>query len=148
MGRKVGNEGVPEFHAQTLPAGTAPREQTFEPKNDLNVAAADAANDRLTDPLQWAGSTSGDLHKGIGKPMQGMTSTELRHDGQHGRKHEKLGLTRYGMQDSVPGGGDLGQVNPRDDDSQRALDKDVGGVNGPRGNKGEKVAEDQPPESA
>ena len=37
------------------------------------------------------GVTSGDVHDGIGKPGSGMTSAEMRHDGQHGRRKQGLG---------------------------------------------------------
>lgn len=38
MGTQVGNEGVPTFQAETLPAGTAPNGNTFKP-NPLSAGA-------------------------------------------------------------------------------------------------------------
>ncbi|KAI5117283.1 hypothetical protein M0805_005608 [Coniferiporia weirii] len=48
------------------------------------------ASDTLT------GTTSADVHTGYGHPGQGQTSSELRHDGQHGRKKQELGADQYG----------------------------------------------------
>lgn len=35
----VGNDAKPEFSAQTLPAGTAPADRTFQPQNDAEIPA-------------------------------------------------------------------------------------------------------------
>ncbi|GAB7348808.1 hypothetical protein MBLNU459_g7525t2 [Dothideomycetes sp. NU459] len=32
-GKMVGNDAAPEFHVETLPAGTAPPDRTFKPNN-------------------------------------------------------------------------------------------------------------------
>ncbi|KAJ7129658.1 hypothetical protein C8R44DRAFT_84466 [Mycena epipterygia] len=42
------------------------------------------------------GATSRDVSESTGQPGTGMSSKELRHDGQPGRKREKLGLDQYG----------------------------------------------------
>lgn len=61
-----------------------------------------------------SGATSGDLHAGMGKPMQGMTSEELRHDGQQGRKRQTLGLAKHGA-----------GVDERVDERQRGVEREV-----------------------
>ncbi|GJC85536.1 hypothetical protein ColLi_08374 [Colletotrichum liriopes] len=66
-GTKVGNDAYPEFHAQAYPAGTAPKENTFQPNvqetpgQALNPEARTytAAND-------FPGATSADVHAGLG----------------------------------------------------------------------------------
>lgn len=47
------------------------------------------------------GATSGDMNRGLGRPIQGQSSTELRHDGKNGRKKGAPGLegVRSSMQD-------------------------------------------------
>lgn len=43
------------------------------------------------------GATSKDLHGGIGVPASGMTSSEMHHNGQGGRKREGFGVeARHG----------------------------------------------------
>ncbi|MCJ1425241.1 hypothetical protein MMC29_003129 [Sticta canariensis] len=90
----VGNDAVPTFNAQTLPPGTAPADRTFEPEPRTEVpsqasVSADADDDApLTSASDTLGGvTSADVHTGLGKPLQGQTSTELRHEGQHHRKN-------------------------------------------------------------
>ncbi|KAK6208515.1 hypothetical protein QIS74_12033 [Colletotrichum tabaci] len=96
-GTKVGNDAYPEFHAQAYPAGTAPRENTFQPNAQetpgqaLNPEATTytAAND-------FPGVTSADVHTGLGKPVQGQTSAEL-HGANLGRRdRESAGLEGVG----------------------------------------------------
>lgn len=43
------------------------------------------------------GSTSQELHSGLGVPYGGQTSNEERHDGQHGRHRQKLGQEQFGV---------------------------------------------------
>ncbi|KDQ19481.1 hypothetical protein BOTBODRAFT_28056 [Botryobasidium botryosum FD-172 SS1] len=40
--------------------------------------------------------TSKELHDGLGHPGQGMSSKEVRHDGQPGRKKQELGADHWG----------------------------------------------------
>jgi len=136
---------VPESPVRTLPPGTAPPESTFAPQNTYNVLAGEPQ--RLADPLDFpGGSTSKDVHKGLGHPGQGMTNQEIRHDGQHGRSKQDQGLAKHGAYDLSRGGDQLGRADPRVDEDQRGLGKDVKG--GERGNKGEKTAVDLPAEQA
>ncbi|KAF8462899.1 hypothetical protein BDZ91DRAFT_784246 [Kalaharituber pfeilii] len=125
-----------------------PPESTFTPQNDFNVTAFDSysTGQPLVDPLDWPGAANAaDVHQGKGHPGQGMTSRELRHDGQPKRVHQKLGLTRHAMSDQTAGGVDLGGIDARKYPEQRGLEKER---EPNRGNKGEKVAEDQPGQTA
>lgn len=78
----VGNDAVPEFHAQTFPPGTAPAENTFQPNVQPEQAPAQSAGVAASDTL--IGSTSADVHTGFGHPGSGQTSQELR-DGSNRR---------------------------------------------------------------
>lgn len=99
-------DNAPEFSAQTLPPGSAPKDRTFQPNTRSEVPGqADNANvlrdhgkeSTYTDPLATIpGATSRDVHQGLGHPGQGQTSTEIRHDGQHGRKRDGAGLEGVG----------------------------------------------------
>jgi hypothetical protein len=42
------------------------------------------------------GATSGDVHHGIGMPASGMSSQEIHHDGQIGRKRQREGVDQFG----------------------------------------------------
>ncbi|KAF2715439.1 hypothetical protein K504DRAFT_497312 [Pleomassaria siparia CBS 279.74] len=80
-------DGIPTFTVQTLPPGSAPKESTFTPHPDSTEPTTHAdAEDTMT------GSTSADVNKGLGKPIEGMSSAEMHHDGQSHRKREKDGL--------------------------------------------------------
>ena len=50
---------------------------------------------RVSDTL--TGATSADVHSGLGHPGQGMSSKELRHDGQPGRKRHGQGTEQFGQ---------------------------------------------------
>lgn len=92
---------APEFSAKTLPPGTAPSESTYTPNpvsevpgqaNNPDVLRSHGKEEVRTDPLSTLpGATSADVHQGLGHPGQGQTSTEIRHDGQHGRKKQRSG---------------------------------------------------------
>lgn len=130
---------APEFSAQTLPAGTAPADSTFEPNPDLNNQKIyQKASDTIT------GATSGDVHTGLGHPGQGQTSSELHHDGQHHNKKQGLGNAGLG----VVGNKGSQQVDPHDPAfaNQRNLDQDV--PSGQRGTVGGPAAQERLPETA
>jgi hypothetical protein len=59
-------------------------------------ASADNGGDYLTATSTFPGATSHDVHRGLGVPAQGMSSKELRHDGQPGRKHHGQGPEQFG----------------------------------------------------
>ncbi|TKW55310.1 hypothetical protein CTA1_12780 [Colletotrichum tanaceti] len=99
-GTKVGNDAYPEFHAQAHPAGTAPRENTFQPNNARETPGGQALNPEATTYTAAAndfpGATSADVHTGLGKPAQGQTSAEL-HGAHPGRRdRESAGLEGVG----------------------------------------------------
>ncbi|KAL8801474.1 MAG: hypothetical protein Q9182_004441 [Xanthomendoza sp. 2 TL-2023] len=82
----VGNDAAPEFSAKTLPAGSAPSDRTFQP-NTTSEVPGQADNDNVlrahgkesthtTASSTLGGATSGDVHTGLGKPVQGQTSSD------------------------------------------------------------------------
>lgn len=113
----MGNDAVPGFSAQTLPAGSAPADRTYQPpllpaqnlfyaSSELRTAAKDAMH----------GATSADVNKGVGQPLYGQTSRELRgkcsgRKARRGGRKERNGLAGVG-------------VDPRDPVKERALDSD------------------------
>ncbi|OTA31655.1 hypothetical protein BTJ68_08149 [Hortaea werneckii EXF-2000] len=127
-GVNVGNEAVPEAHIQTLPPGSAPASATYQP-NPTDTAPPPSS------------ATSGSVNTGLGKPMQGQTNTEIRHDGQHHRK-----AAGGGGFDGLKSGAHGGTVDPHDPAfaSQRALDKDEAVV----GRGGALSAEERLPEGS
>ncbi|PGH03027.1 hypothetical protein GX51_04345 [Blastomyces parvus] len=82
---------APEFHAQTLPAGTAPADRTFAPHTG---GMAQEEGTHAIDAL--GGADSRELNKGLGQPMWGETSAQLHHDGQAHPKHHGSGLEGVG----------------------------------------------------
>lgn len=102
-GVKVGNEAVPEFHAETYEPGTAPREDTYQPNPIYETPGqnSNSSSETYTDPASTLmGSTSADVHQGLGKPLQGQEGTELH--GGHGRKAKS---ERTGLEGLAPGAG-------------------------------------------
>ncbi|KAF8551705.1 hypothetical protein OG21DRAFT_251632 [Imleria badia] len=59
-------------------------------------ASADNETDYLTAQSTILGATSRDVYQGLGVPVQGMSSKELRHDGQPGRKRQGGGVEQFG----------------------------------------------------
>lgn len=59
-------------------------------------ASADNETNYLTAQSTILGATSRDVHGGLGVPVQGMSSKELRHDGQPGRKRQGGGVEQFG----------------------------------------------------
>lgn len=57
---------------------------------DKDASATSPLVTRASDTL--IGATSADVHDGLGHPGQGMSSKELRHDGQPGRKRHGEGV--------------------------------------------------------
>ncbi|KOS19636.1 hypothetical protein ESCO_000048 [Escovopsis weberi] len=125
-GIMVGNDRIPEFHAETHPPGSAPPQATFQPNpspengptftypdedqsGDFEGAGAGGGGGALDMP----GATSRDVYAGMGKPLQGMEGRELssqlpgkKHTGErthpHGRRRERAGLA--GLAPSAGGG--------------------------------------------
>ncbi|KAI9372607.1 hypothetical protein BJX61DRAFT_434627 [Aspergillus egyptiacus] len=88
---------APTFKTETHPPGTAPASSSYQP-NPVDHSGSQALNPnvershgkeavRTTAEQTLMGATSQDVHKGMGAPASGQTSTELHHDGQHGRKN-------------------------------------------------------------
>ncbi|KAI9932298.1 hypothetical protein MW887_009810 [Aspergillus wentii] len=140
---------VPEFHAQTLPPGTAPASNSYTP-NPIYDTGSQALNPNVerahgkesvktsaSDTL--GGTTSKDVHQGFGNPGSGQTKNEIYHDGQHHRKHERAGLEGVGSyrQDKFE----------RTLPEQRGLEREEA-RGGQHGNKGVSAAEDIPPQPA
>jgi hypothetical protein len=95
------------------------------------------------------GATSADVHTGLGHPGSGMTSREIRHGGQHGRKSERVGVAKYGTAGVAQGSQELGGANPSNDARQRGLQNDMPReAMGTRGDKDSSLAEDLPPTQA
>ncbi|KAK4103005.1 hypothetical protein N658DRAFT_422906 [Parathielavia hyrcaniae] len=112
LGQKVGNEAVPEFHAETYPPGTAPKEDSYRP-NPIHEVPGQALNKLATGEsgrtgaLDMPGATSGEIYNApvYGKPIQGQTSSE-----QHGSSNKKersglegVGTTASTSEDTVEG---------------------------------------------
>ncbi|EUC49480.1 hypothetical protein COCMIDRAFT_84348 [Bipolaris oryzae ATCC 44560] len=137
IGRLVGKDAVPEFHAQTLPAGSAPADKTYTPNPDLNNQKM---YQQASDTLQ--GATSADLHTGLGHPGQGQTSKEL-HDGR--RVGQGLAGLASGVKDQQSGG----DIRELKDDPKYAAQRNLGDVpTGQRGNVGGPPAEEREPAQA
>ncbi|KAH6682013.1 hypothetical protein B0J14DRAFT_228790 [Halenospora varia] len=92
VGTRVGNDAAPEFHAQTLAAGTAPSPNTQSeiPGQAMNPNTTKETWTSAQDTI--GGATSADVHTGYGHPGQGQTSNELHGTG----KKEKSGLSGVG----------------------------------------------------
>ncbi|GES62194.1 hypothetical protein ATEIFO6365_0005017000 [Aspergillus terreus] len=149
-GRKVSPyDQVPEFSAETFPPGTAPASNSYTP-NTTGESGSQALNPNVershgkestktsaSDTLM--GATSQDVHTGLGHPGGGQTSSELRHDGQHGRKNPGVGLEGVGANK----GNNLDRQIPE----QRGIERDQA-QGGQRGTKGAMAAEDRQPEGA
>lgn len=139
-------DNEPVFHAETVPPGTAPRESVYVPHpNDSGSQALNPNVERghgkesvkTTAGQSLTGSTSQTVNTGIGKPTQGQTSTEIRHDGEHGRKNPGVSLEGVGA--SKP------DRFERDMPSQRGYERDDA-QSGNRGDKGAFAAEERNPE--
>ncbi|KAH8163050.1 hypothetical protein CIB48_g5175 [Xylaria polymorpha] len=96
----VGNDRIPEFHAETLPAGTAPREDTYQPRPEGEYPAqaygtAPSAADTMS------GATSRDLYRGMGKPIQGQERREIEKPHGGHRKKERTGVAGVGGVEGV-----------------------------------------------
>lgn len=133
-GKLVGNDAAPEFHAEVLPAGSAPASKTYQPNPDLNNQKMyQDASSTIT------GATSGDVHTGLGHPGQGQTSKELRHS------DKKDGTGLAGRASSV----EQGNVRSLKDDPRHADQRNLGDVpTGQRGNTGGPPAQERIPENA
>ncbi|CAE7030448.1 hypothetical protein P3342_006326 [Pyrenophora teres f. teres] len=134
-GVNTGNDSAPEFHAQTLPAGTAPAQSTHTPNPPLN---GQGLYHHASDTLQGANSSS--VNTGLGHPGQGQTIQEL-HDGR--RVGQGLAGLASGVEDQQTGG----HVRDIKDLPKHAAQRNLGDVpTGVRGNVGGPPAEEREPE--
>jgi hypothetical protein len=137
---------------EAFPPGTAPASNSYTP-NPVSEVGGQANNPNVNggqgkEPTYTAaadtlvGSTSADVNQGLGKPLQGQTNTELRHDGQHGRTKQSSGLEGVGASAQNRG-------IERQFPEQRGLEKEEAVSSGTRGNKASRAgAEELDPESA
>jgi hypothetical protein len=108
VGLKVSEaDHAPEFHAQTLPAGTAPAESTFTP--DPSASTTSSSDSAIPGQGQGApvsgatkasdtlgGSTSKDVHTGLGHPGSGQSSSELHDNSKSGGGLQGVGAGGVG----------------------------------------------------
>lgn len=142
----------PEYHMEAFSRGTAPASNSYTPNpvsevgsqaNNPNVNSGQGKEPTYTSAADTlVGSSSADVDQGLGKPLQGQTNTEVRHDGQHGRKKQSAGLEGVGA--SVQDRGIERQFP-----DQRGLEREEAVSSGTRGNKAARAAaEEVEPESA
>ncbi|KAJ7180101.1 hypothetical protein C8R43DRAFT_871273 [Mycena crocata] len=89
---QVSDQGI----ADGKPVGQEPQAAgvTIDTFIDRDASGQNSRTDGPFDELP--GATSKDVSESAGKPGTGMSSKELRHNGQQGRKREKLGDDRFG----------------------------------------------------
>lgn len=129
----VGNDRVPEFHAEAHPPGTAPADQTFQPKPEGQIPGGSedgASGARASTTL--GGATSADVHQGLGHPGSGQTSKEL-----HGGHRSKEGHF------AAPADGSIGM-----EDSIGSRKLDIGHTDRGKDSANYPTANDRVPESA
>ncbi|KAF7329200.1 hypothetical protein MKEN_00180600 [Mycena kentingensis (nom. inval.)] len=83
------NQGIVDGRAAGAPVPAAP--VTLDSYTDKDATGRDPASTRLG-ALDFPGAASKDVHVGLGQPVYGETSNELRHDGQRGRKKQEIGV--------------------------------------------------------
>ncbi|KAJ5158266.1 uncharacterized protein N7500_007917 [Penicillium coprophilum] len=102
LGQKVSElDQRPEYHAQAFPPGSASASNSYTAnpgeENNFNVNAEEEEESTYVSAADtFTGATSGDVNRGLGRPMQGQTNTEVRHNGAHGRKKQPSGLEGIG----------------------------------------------------
>ncbi|ETS84465.1 hypothetical protein PFICI_02490 [Pestalotiopsis fici W106-1] len=91
VGTKVGNDAIPEYHAEVFPAGTAPQEFSHHANTEGEVPGQafnefDTTRTSASDTLTGADSQT--LNKGLGKPVKGQEENKMKggHSRSSGRK--------------------------------------------------------------
>ena len=86
----TGNDSKPEFHAQKLDAGSAPKDKTYQP-NPISETPGQTYPSSSKETWTYAdatlnGSSSKDIYNmpNMGKPLQGQTHADKQKHGQHG----------------------------------------------------------------
>ncbi|KAK3393972.1 hypothetical protein B0H63DRAFT_459623 [Podospora didyma] len=94
-GHNQHSSDAPEFHAQTLPAGTAPKEHLFRPPHAQNPEIDPSFH---PGPVDFPGATSKDVYadSAFGRPMEGQTGREIFHAGGTDGKKIRSGLEGRG----------------------------------------------------
>ncbi|KAG2101537.1 hypothetical protein BD769DRAFT_187115 [Suillus cothurnatus] len=87
------NQGIIDGRPEGQQPHAAP--VTLDTYVDEDASANTPFVTRASDTL--VGATSADVHDGLGHPGQGMSSKELRHDGQPGRKRHGQGTDQFGQ---------------------------------------------------
>ncbi|CAL8574640.1 hypothetical protein XPA_000595 [Xanthoria parietina] len=144
----VGNDTAPTFSAKTLPPGSAPQDRTFQPNNISEtpsqasnpdvLPSSDKEDTHTTASSTLGGATSGDVHTGLGKPVQG----------QNNESDRGGGLAGVGASGAASGNQ---MVDTEVQVGQRGLGKEGGvmaGKKGVKGGEGEVGAEELPNEMA
>lgn len=134
----VGKDAVPEFEAKTLPPGSAPSSKTFAPNTSDVQADPSQINTEAQTAAAVPGSTSGDVHTGLGHPGSGMTSQEL-----HNKTQQRQGVEGAGARGVLQSGIDTSDPKFAE---HRTLGSDVAETG--RGNVGGPSAEDRVPVGA
>ena len=142
----------PEYNAQSFAPGTASPENTYlpNPPAEVGEGGSQALNPdvershgkervKTTAGSTLGGATSKEVNHGLGHPGVGQTNSEIRHEGQHHRKHQRGGLEGVGSYRQDKFERRLGD--------QRGLEKE-GITPGQHGDKGSLGAEEIQPESA
>ncbi|KAJ5493875.1 hypothetical protein N7463_009962 [Penicillium fimorum] len=92
----------PEYHVRAFPSGSAPASDSYtgDPGDNynLNINAEEEETTYTSAADTFMGATSGDVNRGLGRPMQGQTNTEVRHNCAHGRKKQTSGLEDRGIE--------------------------------------------------
>ncbi|KAF7533225.1 hypothetical protein G7054_g7254 [Neopestalotiopsis clavispora] len=116
VGTQVGNDAIPEYHAEVLDAGTAPQEFSYQPNTEGEVpgqAMNEFATERTSASDTLTGATSETLNKGLGKPVRGQEDLDMKagHSRSGGRKSG--GLAGVGASAGIDSarlkGADLGE---------------------------------------
>ena len=127
---------APEFHAQTLPAGSAPKADTYTPNPDINNQKTfTSASSTLV------GADSGSVHTGLGHPGQGQSSSELHDNSKQGGGSGGLA----GLKENYGQGNVADLKDDPTHSTQRNLNRDQAGT---RGNTGGLAAQEMEPEQA
>lgn len=136
-GKKVSPaDAAPEFHAKTLPPGTAPKSATHTPNPDVNNQ-----NTFTSASSTLVGADSAAVHTGLGHPGQGQSSASL-HDGsaRGGGSGGLAGLKEGYVQ---------GSVKELEDDPEHAKQRNLmEPAAGTRGDVGGAPAQEREPETA
>jgi len=97
-----GNQGIVDGR----PEGRQPKASPIllDTVIDQDASADDKEKDKdLSAQNTIPGATSRDVYGGLGVPIQGMSSNELRHGGRPGRKRQGGGVEQFGEVDDASG---------------------------------------------